>query len=117
MNPKKLPDDRFTITDDAEAQAFLATIGILDKLLKQGSLTDLGAGKVNTVAVCHYSHETHWILACRFHGLEDEKENGFMVLGWPKNKFPRSVLEDAIKAQNLGEPESRKDFNGPTEVN
>jgi len=59
---------------------------------------------------CHYSHMTHWILACRFHGMDDEKENGFMVLAWPKNKWPRSVIEEAIAQQNLGTPNDAKNF-------
>jgi hypothetical protein len=106
----ELPDRLVKITNDAEAKAFLLAEGILDKLPNQSALAQTHTTEIQTVFCCHYLHTTHWILACRFHGMDDEKENGFMVLAWPKNKWPRSVIEEAIAQQNLGTPNDAKNF-------
>ena len=114
MNIKKpstdLPDEVVCIQDDIEAQAFLLGIGILDKLPSAATLAKSGSEEAHTIFVSHYTHHTHWILACRFHGMEDPKENGFLVWGWPKNRWPRSTMKDFIESQKLGEPMSQKTF-------
>jgi hypothetical protein len=104
----ELPDRCIKISDDIEAKAFLAALGILNDLPTKGTLTNSGRAEIDTIAVGHYDHPTHWILAFRFHGNEEEKENGFAVFGWPKNKWPRSVIKDAIDRQSLGPPDDVK---------
>ena len=99
-----LPDECVRIADDLEAQAFLLALGILDQLPSASTLAYTGDEGVNTIFACHFTHATHWILACRFHGMADERENGFVVWAWPKSKWPRTTIEDAINRQNLGSP-------------
>jgi len=113
MNPplsSKLEDKVIRITDDTRAQAFLLAECILDKLPSKNALADNRAIEINTIFCKHFAHATHWILACRIHGNLDEKENGFLIFGWPKNKWPKSVIDDAIRKQNLGVPDDVKVF-------
>ena len=108
----ELPDEFVKITNDTEAMRFLLAEGILDQLPNQSTLAQTHTTEIQTVFCCHYTHATHWILACRFHGMDDEKENGFMILAWPKNKWPKSVIKDAVEKQNLGIPNDIKNFSG-----
>lgn len=100
--PNKLPNERVTITDDVKAKAFLLAEGLFDKLTSEPALG-------HTAMCCHYGHSTHWVLGCRFHGNKNPKDNGFAVFAWPKNKWPRTVLEEAVKQQKLGVPEWQSD--------
>ena len=104
----KLPDRFVKILDDIEAKAFLAALGILADLPNKSALANSGVAEMDTIAVAHYGHPTHWILAFRFHGNEKPEDNGFAVFGWPKNRCPRSVIEDAIDKQGLGDPDAFK---------
>jgi len=104
----ELPDRFVEISDDIEAKAFLAALGILGELPTKSALANSGAAEIDTIAVAHYDHPTHWILAFRFHGNERQEDNGFAVFGWPKNRCPRSVIEDAIERQGLGDPDAFK---------
>lgn len=105
-----LPDDVVCIRDDLEAQAFLLALGILDKLQNARALADPGCEEANTIFAAHFLHPTHWILACRFHGMEDPAENGFLIWAWPKNRWPRSTIKDFIDNQQLGSPIGQKTF-------
>jgi hypothetical protein len=94
-----LPDKFVLISDDTEAQAFLMATGILDKLPNPSTRPD-----TQTTMCADYSHPSHWILATRIQGNADPTENGFMVMAWPKCKWPRSVIKEAIERQRLGHP-------------
>jgi hypothetical protein len=106
----ELPNQIVCIRDDLVAQTFLLALGVLDKLPNESTLANSISKQVNTIFVAHYTHATHWILACRFHGMDDEKENGFVVWAWPKDKYPKTVVKDAIDRQNYGTPITRNDF-------
>ena len=71
--------------------------GILDDLTREVSLSDGGvAPNQKSLFVCFYDHPTHWILAGRFHENDDDKENGFVVTAWPRNKWPRSTPAEIL---------------------
>lgn len=100
----ELPDGIVQITDDAQAKTFLLALGILDKLAKDITLSQTDAGSNdNTILEAFYDHPTHWIFAGRFYGNHDDKENGFVVMAWPRNKFPKSVVSDFISMIPLGD--------------
>ena len=93
----ELPDGIVRIRSDAKAKEFLFALGILDELAHDVTLADGGiAPNQSSMFVCFYDHPTHWILGCRFHDCPAEKENGFTVLAWPRNKYPAAVVEDFL---------------------
>jgi len=100
----ELPDCFVQITDDTQAKAFLVALGIFDRLSKDITLSQADARtNDDTIIEAFYDHPTHWICAGRFYGLHDEKENGFVVIGWPRNKFQKDVVVDFISTIPLGD--------------
>jgi hypothetical protein len=105
----KLPDEFVQMRDDAEAKAFICALGILSDFEQDVCLTQPDSGHDdNTMFVGYYGHPTHWILAARTLGNDDEKENGFVVTAWPKNKYPESIIETVIASFDLGKDVRRK---------
>ncbi|MGD0615299.1 MAG: hypothetical protein ABSA69_07670 [Verrucomicrobiota bacterium] len=92
----QLPDEFVMITDDVEAKAILLRCGILDYLTNPRTLA-----KTHTGFCCHFDHPTHWILGTYHKDNPKPEDNGFVVFGWPKKSFSKTIIKDFIESQNL----------------
>lgn len=111
---EELPDCPVRISDDAQAKRLLLALGILDELPSKDALRNSGRAEIDTVAVPFLDHPTHWILAFRFHGNELPEDNGFLVCAWPKNQYPRTVIEAALEREQFGPPDAVKPSTSPS---
>lgn len=77
--PEKFPEDEVgIITDDSKAKAIMLHFGVLDQVAQKRHPTD-------TTSVCiAETHATHWCLCARIWNNPDPKENGFIVISYPK---------------------------------
>jgi hypothetical protein len=54
-------------------------------------------------------HPSHWLLAARFRDYPDPKDNGFMLVGWPKKRFSaaqaKELAIEAVRTSARFEPE------------
>ena len=72
------------IDSDATAQRVMIELGVWDQMSDKSSLP----GNTNMMIVD--THPTHWCLCGRIWDNPDPKENGFIVITFPKAEFPRS---------------------------
>ena len=102
----ELPDRFVQIADDEEAKRFIFALGIWDDLAKDVTFehSDGRLDHDETAVVAFFDHPTHWILAGRVHNSPTER--GFIVLGWPRNKWPRTVVSDFLSKIPLGDSPS-----------
>jgi hypothetical protein len=84
------------IDSDTTAQRIMIELGVWDQVSQQGTLS----GNTNMMIVD--SHSTHWCLCGRIWNNPDPKENGFIVITFPKNLVPRSHVS-GVMAQILSE--------------
>ena len=91
------PDEVVTTTNDDEAQAFLAELGILEKL--QPHFANPGQLTGHTLRVDHWRHSTHWITSLRYVGFQRPEDNGFAVRCLPKSKISREMFETQVQTE------------------
>jgi hypothetical protein len=98
----ELPDRLVKIDDDAEAKRFAFALGIWSELSKDITLEgDAAIAHDETAWIAFFDHPTHWILAGRVHNTETEI--GFIIFGWPHNRWPRMVVQDFLAKMPLGD--------------
>lgn len=113
----ELPDRFIQITDDTAAKRFIFALGIFGDIAKDVTLERSHAALDHdeTAWVAFFDHSTHWILAGRVHNTPTER--GFIVFGWPRNKWPREVVGDFLAKMPLGDsPSVRTSTFGDTET-
>jgi hypothetical protein len=90
-----------SISDNTEALAVIMSLGVLGELdFPEYGVGDDGRPIARVLFHTIHGHPTHWILAARFHGFEREEENGYMVMTWPKARFPERVLDEEVARFN-----------------
>jgi hypothetical protein len=107
VNGPELPDQTVIITDDAMCQTFLVAEGLLTKLSRElPEAADLPAAgdEAQTVICKHHTHATHWILAMALYDNKNPGGNGFIIIGWPKKKWPAEVMDDYLNRQGYTNP-------------
>jgi len=112
----ELPDRVVQIADDAEAKRFIFALGVWDRLVKDATLerSDSTLDHDETAWVGLFTHPTHWILCGRVHN--DEMNRGYVVFGWPRNKWPETVIDDFLAKMPMGDsPIIRTKYAGDIE--
>ena len=100
------PAEIVLIEDDAVAKAFLLHHEMLDKIPHPSTLS------VNCVYCVSYKNDTHWIAGVRFHGFEDERENGYGVCCWPKSSVSKEEALQQLEefTDGSGRPKKRVSY-------
>ncbi len=99
-----MSDDIIHITDDEAAREFLQRNDLLRTLEQECAFTH------GVTACCKLDHVTHWILAVRYDGHTNPADNGYIVFGWPKARFPKSVIDDQLRELNISAPSWRREY-------
>ena len=86
------------ITDNEEALDIIMGLGVFEHVSEK-----LPLGRCVLFHTLH-GHHTHWILIGRFHGFENEEDNGYMVGIWPKAFYSASVLDKHIAGYTDSQP-------------
>lgn len=90
-NAPKFRDAVFRIVDYTEALELLLQLGLLDKIQDPSRLPE---GRCAFLA--HKNHPTHWILVGKFSGCANPKDNGLIIFGWIKTKWPKTVMREQV---------------------
>lgn len=108
------PNERFKISDDAQAEMLLLELGILDQFKKKPQPA------ATTQAVIYNEHPTHHILGVLYMGHPKAGDNGYLVICIPRSEF--TVEQFHTFADNFLKPTpmnilGTKFFGGPPTSN
>jgi len=78
------------IDDNGEAQTIMFELGVWDAVSRI-------EGSANTTAIIAETHETHWCLCVQIRDNPDPKENGFMVITYPKKTVDLLSVNHALQ--------------------
>ena len=84
------PNEDFSIFDDAQAKAFIASLGLLDQFIRANESTP------EAKLITYGEFPSHWIAAYLFAGFSSD--NGFAVVAWAKSKHTLEKVNGMVDA-------------------
>lgn len=102
MNAYALPDEVVRLIDDTTVELILLQLGVRHRFEFPPNVD------ANALYYSIDDHPTHWILAGRFRGYPDPKDNGFTLVGWPKSQFSpfqaKHLAKEIVQRSGMAEP-------------
>lgn len=86
--------------DDVEAKTIIMALGMLDKISPNATLPpeSTKTGRAKNIAI--EFHGTHWLMIGCAEGYKDKEDNGYTVVGWPKDQTSREEFIENIAKLN-----------------
>jgi hypothetical protein len=92
---KQNPDKVFTFDDEFEIKSILLELGIAGRFSRNPP--NVPRGQQSQQIVSYGEHPTHFIHVILYLGHPDPKENGYIVLCFPRSKFSYGQFMEAAK--------------------
>lgn len=92
---KQKPHEKFQFDDEFEAKSILLELGIAGRF--SANPPNVPTGQQSQQAVLYCEHPTHYILVILYLGNSDQKENGYLVLCFPRSKFSYEYFNEIAK--------------------
>ena len=112
MNLSDHPNEIVGTSNDDEAKAFLAELGVLEKM--QNQRVAPGRFSNQLVRLDIWNHPTHWITALKVDGSDRPEECGYVVRCLPKSRLTLAQAKLQFEAEKKEDfPDGAPEFGEP----